>query len=558
MSELHVDTLDHFGLVAGVIDELGLVELTDEMLPPHAQNCISSGQVVKAMLLNCFGFLSAPLYLFSQFFESKPVEHLLGEGVQASHLNDDRLGRVLDSLTQFGTTVFFLKTALQAAERFDVCREQLHLDSSSFSVDGDYRLAQTEESCPQPVGDGEVVTDDFHAIEICRGYSRDQRPDLKQYMVNLICSEDGGVPLWLKVADGNQSDSQSFAGVMSDFAAQWTVDALFVIDAAFYSEPNLRQVSSLRWLSRVPQTLKAAKALTEQSTSELIAVDCDLKDYQMWEVPQTYGGIEQRWILIESQTRKADKALWQKELQTLEKKLKRQLKQLTKKVFACRPDACEALIDFQDQLEKHQLVKVTIETVRTKRAPGEARTQMLKTPIDGYRIKATLECKRETEEQLTRQRSRFILATNQLDAQKWPSQKLLQEYKQQQKVERGFRFLKDPLFFTSSVFVKKPERVEALALIMALTLLVYTLAERKIRQALEQEKQTVLDQRKRPISKPTFRWIMQTFQGIHLVLLNGLKQITNLSDERQIMIRLLGPPTCRYYLLADSQPTCGM
>lgn len=79
--ELQVDSLDHLGLVAGVIDELGLVELTDEVLPGHPQNHISSGQVVKAMILNCFGFLSAPLYLFSEFFESKPVAHLLGEGI---------------------------------------------------------------------------------------------------------------------------------------------------------------------------------------------------------------------------------------------------------------------------------------------------------------------------------------------------------------------------------------------------------------------------------------------------------------------------------------------
>ncbi|MBE9033466.1 IS1634 family transposase, partial [filamentous cyanobacterium LEGE 11480] len=150
------------------------------------------------------------------------------------------------------------------------------------------------------------------------------------------------------------------------------------------------------------------------------------------------------------------------------------------------------------------------------------------------------------------QRSRFILATNQLDATQWPAAKLLQEYKQQQKVERGFRFLKDPLFFTSSVFVKKPQRVEALALIMALTLLVYTLAERKIRLNLEQQQLTVLDQRKRPTAKPTCQWILQKFQGIHLVILKGLKQITNLDDERQLIIRLLGPPTCRYYLISDT------
>lgn len=555
-TDLAVETLEHLGLVAGVIDELGLVELTDELLPRHAQNCISSGQVVKAMILNCFGFLSAPLYLFSEFFERKPIAHLLGEGIEASYLNDDRLGRVLDGLFEFGTTMFFLKASQQGVQRYGVETTQLHLDSSSFSVDGDYRRPDAA-SVVGPSGATETEAD-IQTIQICRGYSRDQRPDLKQYMVNLICSRDGGVPLWLQVADGNQSDAQAFGGVMCEFAKQWDPGALFVIDAAFYSEPNLQQVASLKWLSRVPQTLSLAKALIQQPTAELTPADCTLQDYQLWEVAQTYGGIAQRWILIESQTRKADQALWQKELQTLERRLNRQLKQLTKQVFACRPDACEALLQFQDQLEKHQLVQVSIETVRTKRPPGQPRHQKHKTAIEGYRIKATLACKADTEAAFCRQRSRFILATNLLDVAQWPAQKLLQEYKQQQKVERGFRFLKDPLFFTSSVFVKKPERVEALALIMALTLLVYTLAERKLRQTLQQQEQTVLDQRKRPTSTPTFRWILQKFHDIHLVTLNGLQQVTNLSPERQLIIRLLGPPTCRYYLLSECPPTCGM
>jgi uncharacterized protein YecE (DUF72 family) len=66
-------------------------------------------------------------------------------------------------------------------------------------------------------------------------------------------------------------------------------------------------------------------------------------------------GSTNAWIVIESQSRKADAALWTKELQTLEQRLKRQLRQLSKTVFACRPDACEALLAFQDQLKKHQL-----------------------------------------------------------------------------------------------------------------------------------------------------------------------------------------------------------
>jgi transposase len=545
---LQIENLDHLGLVAGMIDELGLVELTNEQIEPHCLEHVSAGQVVKAMILNALGFLSAPLYLFSEFFESKAVSHLLGEGVEAHHLNDDRLGRVLDQLYEAGITPLFMKVALQAVQRFGINIEQRHLDSTSISVEGEYATA----TAPKPEGSAEAENEEDRGeepipIEICRGYSRDHRPDLKQFLLTLVCSADGGVPLWLKVASGNSHDSEMFAQVLKDFSEQWTQEGVFVMDAAFYTQPNLEQVGSLGWLSRVPLTLKAAQALVQEEVSLLSEVPCDQPDYRMWEVEQTYGGVAQRWVLIESQHRKANDALWRPELEKLESRLNRQLKALTQKVFACKPDALEAVMAFQDSLELHQLTHVLASPVRAKRAPGRPAKGAEPTPVQGYQLQATLERKANTEETFSRQRSRFILATNQLDKTRWPAQKLLKEYKAQQTVERGFRFLKDPLFFVSSVFVKKPQRVEALALIMALTLMIYTLAERKLRQALEDQNQTVRDQRKQPTAKPTFRWIMQKFQGIHWINLEGQRQISNLSDERQLIIRLLGPPVEHYY-----------
>ena len=134
---MQIENLDHLGLVAGMIDELGLVELTNEQIEPHCLEHVSAGQVVKAMILNALGFLSAPLYLFSEFFESKVVSHLLGEGVEARHLNDDRLGRVLDQLYEAGITPLFMKVALQAVQRCGINIEQRHLDSTSISVEGE-------------------------------------------------------------------------------------------------------------------------------------------------------------------------------------------------------------------------------------------------------------------------------------------------------------------------------------------------------------------------------------------------------------------------------------
>lgn len=538
---MKIENLDHLGLVAGIVDELGLVELTNRQLGEHKLEQVSAGQVVKALILNGLGFVSAPLYLFSEFFESKPVEHLLGEGIAASHLNDDRLGRVLDQLYEEGTSSFFLRAALQAVERFGVSVHQVHLDSSSFSLQGAYQPSESGELEQTP-------------IRICRGYSRDHRPDLKQFVVNLMCSADGGVPLWLTVADGNQSDAQQFAKLMGQFADNWQMDNTFVIDAAFYTKPNLQQVGSLKWVSRVPQTLSDAQTLVQSDTDKLRPVACALKDYQMWETTADYAGVQQRWILIESLSRKADQSLWEPELKKLEKRLECDLKQLQQQVFACKPDALEALMRFQDTLAVHQTTEVTLETIRAKRPPGrpaKAKTKDKDTQLtSGYRLKAKLERKPTAETCYQNRRSRFILATNHLDAEQWPADKLLQEYKGQQKTERGFRFLKDPLFFASSLFVKKAQRVEALALVMALTLMVYTLAERKLRQTLAARQQTVLDQKKRPTAKPTFRWVMQKFQGIHLVQFDQLKQVSNLSDERRRIIRLLGSHIEPYYALS--------
>ena len=190
-SNIRVQDLDHSGIIAGICDEMGLVEQIDKRLGTHPQEIISPGQVVKAMILNGLGFVSAPLYLFEKFFVGKATEHLLGEGIRPEHLNDDRLGRILDKLAESGLTETFVTVALNAARQFGVKLDSLHLDSSSFHVDGEY--LQTQEQIVEP-----------GAIHITHGYSRDHRPDLKQFIVDLMCSYSLSglisVSKWIQVA----------------------------------------------------------------------------------------------------------------------------------------------------------------------------------------------------------------------------------------------------------------------------------------------------------------------------------------------------------------------
>ena len=147
-----------------------------------------------------------------------------------------------------------------------------------------------------------------------------------------------------------------------------------------------------------------------------------------------------------------------------------------------------------------------------------------------------------------RQAGRFILATNVLDISQLTPDEMIAKYKNQQASERGFSFLKDPLFFTDSIFLKSPERIEAIALIMGLCLLVYTPAQRQLRQRLKQSQSGIKNQLGQLTDRPTLRWIFQCFQSIHLLNVAGVEQVSNLTDER---LRILGffPVACQNYYL---------
>jgi transposase len=533
-SDIRVQDIDHCGIIAGICDEMELVQQIDRKLGTHPQEIISPGLVVKAMILNGLGFVSAPLYLFEKFFLVQATEHLLGEGIRSEHLNDDRLGRILDKLHDSGLTEIFVTVALSAARQFGVNINSLHLDSSSFHVDGDYQ--QQDE------------TVESGAIHITQGYSRDHRPDLKQFIVDLMCSGDGDIPLYLRVGDGNETDSAIFAQLTREFRKQWDIDALFVADAALYTAGNLAQMEQLRWVSRVPATLTSAKQLLLDIEPDAF-VASSMPTYKIAACGNTYAGIQQRWLVIESQVRlESDKKLLAKRVAKQLAFATTELKQLSSQQFACKPDAIQAATAFSQQLPYHQLDDLQVLEIVQHQRRGRPRKDQV--GHKHYQISATLISKPNAIELEIQRAGKFILATNVLDEQILSDESVLKEYKAQQSTERGFRFLKDPLFFTSSIFLNTPQRVAAMAIVMGLCLLVYSLGQRALRQALETANQTVDNQVGKPTTKPTLRWIFQCFMSIHLLTVESTKHITNLTSERLWILQFFGAPCRKYYLLS--------
>lgn len=546
---INIVNLDHLGIVAGIIDEMELVEEVNTKVGIRIKETVSPGQVMKAMILNGLGFLSAPIYLFDTFFVGKATEHLIGEGVTPEKLNDDRIGRALDKYYQAGTTKLFTAIALKAAKIFQVEMKSVHLDSSSISVEGEYKSRQ--EKSQRIEAEFSEREDEMKAIKIVHGYSRDQRPDLKQFIIDTIVTGDGDVPLYLKIDDGNADDKSVFVERLKEFKNQWTFDGICVADSALYTAENLSAMAGMKWITRVPLSIKEAQNKIWDIENNAWEPN-QIKGYKIAAISSEYANIKQRWLVIESEIRK--QAALKKIAEQVEKQLESaqaSVRKLSRQNFACVADAEMAIKRLSDSWKYHQIVEIEYREKPVKKTTVKPKIEsQSQTKI--YQVTGKIETRKSVIEAERVKAGRFILATNILDTTAVSNQQVLSEYKAQQSNERGFRFIKDPLFFTSSVFVKNPERVEAIGMIMGLCLLVYNLAQRKLRQQLEATNEGVKNQVKKLTNKPTMRWIFQMFQAVHLVTISGEKQVSNLTQDRQDVLKHLGQYCCQYYLIVSS------
>ena len=225
--------IKHLGLVAGMVDELGLVERIDQLLPKDEERrTLSHGQVAKAMIINGLGFNQRALYLSPLFFQDKPVARLIGDGIEADHINDDVQGRTLDAIYRYGLEAFYSQLSVQAVVRLGLTCRTGHLDATSFHVDGDYN--------------SQLPADETGGlIHITKGYSRDHRPDLNQVVLQLICENQAGIPLAMKPLSGNSADKTDFRETVKTHIGQLQQDVglhYLVADSALYSQETLQEV----------------------------------------------------------------------------------------------------------------------------------------------------------------------------------------------------------------------------------------------------------------------------------------------------------------------------
>jgi transposase len=539
--------MDHHGLVAATCIDLKLANRIDGLLPKSdSRRVVSAGQSAVAMILNGLGFTNRRLYLTHQFFENKPIQRLLGVDIKASDLTDDTLGRALDEIASYGSSKLFGEIAFDVALENNLLKSINHLDTTSLTVTGSYDVPEEE-----------------GVIKLNHGYSKDHRPDLKQAVLSLVVNGPSGMPIWMEPLNGNSSDKTSFHETIKkieEFKRQIDLKSRFkwVADSELYTEKKLLKNNDYLWLTRVPENIKEAKKLVQVPMEDVTWVEQE-KGYKTSTFVSNYGDIEQRWLLVFSeQAYKREKKTFDKKLLKQEEELKKELWHLGCQEFQCEEDARSAL---KKMSKKYRYYEITshIEMkfkYKKKGRPKENDEQ----EVVGYMIKTQISRNEVEIKKMLEQKGRFILATNDMDTINYPDIKILSEYKEQQSVEHGFRFLKDPWFMIDSIFLKTPKRIEALMMIMTMCLMVYNISQYKLRETLKSQNETLPNQLNKQIQNPTIRWIFQLMEGISISrYYDNFGKLTkecmvNLSELRIKIIRLFGETASYMYGLIKKYP----
>lgn len=524
MEIIESKNLDHHGIVAGVIEDLGLQKLINKRLPKDSKAKVTNGQTIAAMLINSLGFTSRPLTLTPQFFSSKAADVLFGENVKAEDFNRHRLGRCLDEIYSYGCDTLFTELAGHICQQENINQCFTSLDTTSFNLTGNYDV-ETEE----------------REIKITHGFSKDHRPDLKQIILELVVTQDGGVPVLCKSFDGNTSDSQIFRSRCQTLVEQFKkseVSRYLVADSKLYSSKNAEYLKALSFITRIPRSIKEEGEAINKAITEDTWITLDSKNKYHRYVCK-HNGIKQRWLVVFSTVAQARaKKLLKKQIVQEAEKTKKHLKRLRNAGFSCELDAKNNLKKIEKNLKYHRFEKVSVLSSPCYKGKGRPKSDAKPTH---FIYTATAELVEDGEAQSKRitEKSCYVVGSNATEAN-LSDKEIIRAYKKQNaSVERGFRFLKDPYFFASSFFIKKPSRLMALLMIMTLALLVYSVTERRLRTALKKANETLPNQIRKPVKNPTLRWIFQIFEGVHVVHIKTesvIKKIVSGLDNLKLKI----------------------
>jgi transposase len=500
-----IHPMAHLPLVLGVLRRLEVATVIDNLIPPHPAHGLSCGRGVEAMVLAILDGHHA-LYKVGKRLEDRGMVSLLQPGLTRASLNDYRLGHILDALFTANLNRVFGAIALKALEVYAIATPWLHQDTTTIALYGAYEDEPQTPGAPRPA----------------YGHSKDGRDDLKQVLLSLGVSSDGGVPVRLGLRDGNRSDSVETPMAIEECLALGCEGMRGIVaDSKAYSRRTLGLCveHGIGLVTLVPRTCAIRQDLEawgQQQAALPLLVEkpgrTKAEAPRRWhghsvlrrvEVEDSEGRVAQeelRFVVVHSSQLAQQHAQSYAAAQAKEAAaVADHVPYVQAQWFACEADAAAAIVAYEGRgpgrrgrrpcsWRYHTLRYSLVADIRRRRRARRGRPAKADPPPTeaGYRLLVEVEPLANVEEE----NGWAVLATT-VSAEVCSDADILQAYQEQNTtVEPGFRWIKNPAAI-SPVWLEKPERIAALAMLTVLGLLVYSIIQRQVRLYLRTNDQQI-------------------------------------------------------------------
>lgn len=548
MQEIQVHQLDSFPIVKHYLDQLEVYSLFENHLtessPIHASSlCVLITNIIISV---------HPLYKISEWLGNY-TDGQSEYGYESRLFNDDRLGESLDILYKSDRHNLMSALSVKAIEQYELETDQIHNDSTSISLSGDYLTCSLS-------GESKGVTPR-------KGYNKDGRPDAKQILFNLDVTADGYVPIWGQWYDGNVSDSDTHQpnwNALRDLLGK--TDFLYIADSKVSTQQNLAYLHHHqgKFISILPATRKEVKTFKAKLQAgkqvpkwkEILRKPHSRKQdqeviYQSTEVTTTQEGYALHWIHSSAKAAKEkkqrDKRITQieKDLEATQKKLNTYYLKTSEQI-----KARVSQILGEDTAFFTVQIKEIRQTVPVKIGRGRIgkNSQFTSQILTNYKLEWTINP--GAIEAKARLDGIFPLVTNtELEVLQ-----VLTKYKEQPYLEKRFSTLKS-ITQIVPVWLKLPHRIEAMLFLYFIALMVIALIERAIRKQMQEqavENLPMLPQ-KMKTCKPTWNNIRYFFKQVFFVVIQQQGKIQQiivkgLSKLHQTILELLNIPKNLYHI----------
>jgi transposase len=539
--ELEINGLEvynsmHLPIIKEYAARICLVETINRLVDSEMDE--EPGIIVLGMILDTLSGRT-PLYRLNDFALQHDMELLLGKTISPSCFEDHNVGRVLDKLYETGTTKVFSKIAVRAVDVFNIETKHVSFDTTSRNVFGNYDLYSGEQSKP---------------FRITYGHSKDHRPDLKQFLISMLCV-DRNIPVFGKTEDGNKSDKVINNDVLSSVSKYMSAHHLepgafiYITDSAMPTKDNLKEIKEkgILFISRLPATYNECNRLIKEAVSKnewedqsVIAITKPTAKrpavrYKTYETETTLHGEKYRAIVVHSNAHdKRRQKKIDRELKREYDALKSRIKVIKKQEFFCEADALKAIDELKNFKKKYYSLNSKVIEI-PKYMKGRPKGGIREIREMKYGIETSIEEVKREVEIFRREAGCFVLLTNvpKEGDEGYDSRSILKTYKDQHGIEQNFGFLKDPVI-VNCIFLKKAERIEVLGLILLLSLLIWRLIEHSMRKYIDENDADLPGWEKRRTQRPTSFMLTTKFSGVTIVKIRNQRQFSKPLNKSQL------------------------